>query len=98
MAHLDLKLENIFITGEGSLKLGDMGFIEPVDSILSQWKGTREYMAPQIRQQVPYEARRADIYAMGVILHLPCFRKFPRFNNQVPILPDGIDQDLASLI
>ena len=48
MAHLDLKLENILIDSGFNLKICDFGFVEDLDKLLKEKKGTNGYKAPEI--------------------------------------------------
>lgn len=81
--HRDIKPENIFISDNGSFKLGDFGVaktIEKSNSGLSK-KGTYMYMAPEVYRGDPYDLT-IDIYSLGIVL----YRLLN--NNRAPFLPD----------
>jgi tetratricopeptide (TPR) repeat protein len=69
--HLDLKPENLFITGN-TAKIVDFGLGAAegaIDATTEHGAGTAEYMAPE---QCAGHGRidvRSDVYAMGIILH-----------------------------
>lgn len=47
---MDIKLENILIANDGSLKFCDFGFATPLNSFINKKMGTPVYMAPEIHQ------------------------------------------------
>lgn len=93
IVHRDLKLDNVFISSNDGIlevKLGDFGFASscynPDKSSLIQFnsfKGTkRGYMAPEIHQILDnptqyYDARKSDIFALGVMLFAAIFGSLP---------------------
>ena len=47
-AHMDVKLENILIGDDGSLKICDFGFSAPIQSVITKKFGTPIYMSPEV--------------------------------------------------
>lgn len=71
VVHRDLKLENILIDGELNLKLADFGFATFNNiSELAEYRGTKTYMAPEIKEGKVYDGKKADIFSIGVILFI----------------------------
>jgi eukaryotic-like serine/threonine-protein kinase len=66
VVHRDLKPENVMIAGFGDVLVLDWG-IATIGSQPAAIAGTPDYMAPEQRLGVTVD-RRADIYALGVVL------------------------------
>ena len=78
IAHCDLKLENIVVDKKMNLKLLDFGFAQDqnIDK-LSKYRGTKTYMAPEIRNREIYDGTQADVFSAGVLLFILVVGNFP---------------------
>ena len=65
-----MKLENVLLGADDQIKLSDFGFAKKfVDGIpLTARCGSEEYTAPEIILGSPYDGRKVDVWALGVIL------------------------------
>ncbi|MCP5521032.1 MAG: protein kinase [Verrucomicrobiales bacterium] len=66
VVHRDIKPENLLLDREGRVKIADFGIASLV-GVTGEKSGTPPYMAPE--QQQGTVDRRADIYALGVVLY-----------------------------
>ena len=67
--HRDIKPQNIFVSPEGTYKLGDFGIAKAVEKTMGGTKiGTYKYMAPEVYNNKPY-GTGADIYSLGLVLY-----------------------------
>lgn len=74
VAHRDLKPENLLLRSEDNdseIKIADFGFAKKVltpNSLTTQC-GTPGYVAPEILEGVPYDAK-SDMWSLGVIVYI----------------------------
>jgi serine/threonine protein kinase len=68
ISHRDLKLENILVDENLTIKIADFGFATENAGLLESYKGTPVYMAPEIALGDKYTGYKADIFSAGVIL------------------------------
>ncbi len=69
--HRDIKPENAFVDPLGNAKLGDFGLARQLSEesrAASRAAGTDDYMAPEVANGQPYDAR-SDIYCLGLLLY-----------------------------
>lgn len=91
IAHRDLKTENLFLSSDFTLKIGDFGFSKFMDSQINNGKlktqlGTSGYQCPEMLEGQLYNGTANDIFAIGVILFIlvkayPPFREAKKIDN-----------------
>jgi NIMA (never in mitosis gene a)-related kinase len=72
--HRDIKSGNIFLTANGTVKIGDFGIsrvLEGSNDAASTMVGTPVYMSPEVCQSRPY-TYKSDIWSLGCLLHELC--------------------------
>jgi serine/threonine protein kinase len=79
VVHRDIKLENVMLADDLTLKLVDFGFAAYKKDIkqLKSYRGTKTYMAPEIKEGKTYDGRTTDIFSFGVILFVIVHGIFP---------------------
>ncbi|XP_033735047.1 testis-specific serine/threonine-protein kinase 3-like [Pecten maximus] len=73
IAHRDLKLENILLDSNYSVKIGDLGFVKDnlgPNHLSKTFCGSKSYVAPEILKGRPYDPRKSDVWAMGAVLFI----------------------------
>ncbi|KAJ3145874.1 hypothetical protein HDU86_000601 [Geranomyces michiganensis] len=80
IAHCDLKIENILVDSDAGVKVTDFGLaqrFEPDGPPLTTRCGSEEYAAPELIQALPYDGRKIDVWALGIVL-------FTLLTNEMP--------------
>jgi hypothetical protein len=70
LVHADLKPQNLFLTSDGMVKVLDFGMTLPLETEegSAAWFASPAYLAPEQLREPTVDAR-ADVWALGVILH-----------------------------
>eukprot|EP00762_Andalucia_godoyi_P006726 ANDGO_06153.mRNA.1 putative serine/threonine-protein kinase nek3 len=69
--HRDIKSQNIFLTAQNKVKIGDFGIARVLKNTLDYAKtmvGTPYYMSPEICQEKPYN-NKSDVWSIGCVLY-----------------------------
>lgn len=85
-AHRDVKLENTMIDDTGLVRLVDFAFAQSYytsDSLY--FVGSCEYLSPEILSKRKYDLFAADIWALGIMLYVTLYKKYPFNGNQKEI-------------
>ena len=73
-----MKLENILVDDNLNMKVADYGFATYKHiKKLKSYRGTKTYMAPEIKEGKTYDGRSIDIFSTGVILWIIVQGIFP---------------------
>jgi len=70
--HRDVTPENILVSFNGQTKLVDFGIAKAMSNATLRQRppwGKLPYMAPELIRQMPPADRRADLYALSVVMH-----------------------------
>ena len=110
--HRDIKPQNIFLTKNGIIKLGDFGVSK---QLRTKWElaktlmGTSYYLSPEMINNQPYN-NKTDIWSLGVLLYQLVTLKLPFEANNLPLLsmkilkgkfapiPNNYSKELGKLI
>lgn len=110
--HRDIKAQNIFLTKDDIVKLGDFGIAKVLSNTIDKAKtlvGTPYYLSPEIVDNKPYNFK-SDVWSLGVLLYELCTLK-PPFDassfhflalkivrGAYPPLPPHYSRDLKALV
>ena len=87
-AHLDIKLENILLDKYFNVKVADLGaavYLGKSGGKTHYRRGTILYMAPEVlnlKSGETFDAYAADIYSLGIWLHVMMVGEFPNPEDQ----------------
>ncbi|XP_041349049.1 serine/threonine-protein kinase Nek6-like [Gigantopelta aegis] len=110
--HRDLKPQNIYLTKNADIKLGDLGIARVMDQgtdLLSTMAGTPCYMSPEIFSMKGYNSK-TDIWSFGCVVYeiaakeraydapVLQFLVFQVVSGKTPSVPDNFSTDLQRLV
>lgn len=101
--HLDIKPDNILITKEMDLKIGDFGLSQPSkgedgNGIFSKRRcGTKSFWSPEIALGFEYNGEQADLYSLAIMLFIIIFgcRPFREIKTDDPLFMKLLKEPLA---
>ena len=106
IAHLDIKPENILVDAEENIVICDFG-CSFYDRQLKNSKqnnifglkgrGTRTYAAPEVNELESFDPLKADIYSLGVLLHVTITGFFPNVGD-LRFAEKAVDGECLSLL
>jgi len=83
--HRDIKPDNIMISFDGIIKLGDFGFAEHIVDASGWIVGTPSYMAPELISKGMYD-KKSDVFSFGVVFYELLSGKNPFYDDDKSIV------------
>lgn len=75
--HRDIKAQNIFLTQDENIRIGDLGVARKLEQGLAHTiVGTPYYLSPEMCEEKPYN-EKTDIWALGCVLYQMCTGRYP---------------------
>lgn len=111
--HRDIKLDNVLVDEtRNQVWLIDFGLskFDPQDTFITDsYPGSHLYASPELCKHEPYKGRKADVWALGVVLYCMLHKRMPfkdtsppgislKIINTEPCLDPTLDPMLAELI
>ena len=93
--HRDLKTQNIFLTKNNDIKIGDLGIAKQLIKyhFAKTVIGTPYYLSPEICKEKPYN-EKSDIWALGCVLYELCTFNHPfESTNQASLIKKILEQN-----
>jgi serine/threonine protein kinase len=75
--HRDLKLDNFILGNDNKIKVIDFGLSCTTDALTTEFVGSIDFGAPEILAQIPYNARKADVFSLGTVLYILLYGIMP---------------------
>ncbi len=111
--HRDIKPDNILLCADGRIKLADFGTARMANdahlTMTGSWVGTPGYLAPEVIEGGPADAR-SDLFALGAVLFEACSGRAPFaaerpeqvlhrvLHTDPPPLPQSVPHGLRAVI
>jgi len=91
IAHHDVKLENMLLATDRTLRLSDFGLSQRMHSVdgITSFSGSPLYMAPEIFSLQPHNDR-VDVWSLGVCLYVMVTGMFPFVANTYEDLEERV--------
>lgn len=91
-AHRDIKPENVLLGDNGEVLLADFGLARESrqDVLMMTRCGTICYLAPEIIRCEPYDGKKSDIWALGVMLYAMATGNIPWQSGNELLMPEMI--------
>ncbi|XP_062465974.1 testis-specific serine/threonine-protein kinase 6 [Pezoporus occidentalis] len=87
LVHRDLKCENVLLTADGHrAKLSDFGFSKETSSypdLSTTFCGSAAYSSPEVLMGIPYDAKKYDMWSLGVMLYVMVTGCMPFDNTHI---------------
>ena len=77
--HRDIKTLNIFLSGDDSVRIGDLGVAKIMSNTAAFAQtqvGSPYYLSPELCEEKPYN-NKSDVWALGCVLYEMCSGKHP---------------------
>lgn len=100
VAHLDIKPENILITNEGEVEICDFASASYLEKISSDkcFVCTPSYTAPERFSTGKFDGAAADVWSLGILLHVLITGYFPFSNSSSVQYPRNLDFNFVSSV
>ena len=77
IVHRDIKCANVFLTKDGTVKMGDLNVSKVAKrGLLQTQTGTPYYASPEVWQDKPYD-HKSDIWSLGCVVYEMCSLHLP---------------------
>ncbi|NXC14439.1 TSSK6 kinase, partial [Corythaeola cristata] len=91
LVHQDLKCENVLLTAIGrQAKLSDFGFSKEDNGypeLSTTFCGSAAYACPEVLMGMPYDAKKYDVWSLGVILYVMVTGCMPFDDTHIHSMP-----------
>ncbi|KAM4775794.1 testis-specific serine/threonine-protein kinase 6 [Cyanocitta cristata] len=112
LVHRDLKCENVLLSADGRrAKISDFGFSKEVSgypNLSATFCGTAAFASPEVLMGIPYDAKKYDIWSLGVMLYMMVVgnvpfddtnvQSMPQLQKKGVVYPEGLPEPCQALI